>query len=240
VTGRPLRPEELDRFLRETLQDSPARPEEEERLRSALREAWAQARAAGAPADRPAFFPAPSMLRAAVGTAAGLVLALGLALHLAFPPRLVADSLAAQASALRTLAQLRRVVAMDCVVDTADEGGRPRRYHVGWRAPDVARVRLEDPDGASWVRAVPARQAGLLAGAPLGSREEDPRLSPVRDVLSPNRIGGLLDGRRGVRVAFDRTTGLPVRLEAGWWATCDFRLAEPAPLPLAGSTGRQP
>jgi hypothetical protein len=238
VTGRKLRGKELDRLLRETLRDSPARAGEGERLRLALREAWARARAGGAPVARPAFFFAPSMLRVALGIAASLVLALGLAFHLAFPPRLVADGLAAQASSLRALAQLRRVVAMDCVVDTAGDAGRLRRYRVEWRAPDVACVRLEDPDGTTWVRAVPPRQAGLLAGAPLGSTEDDPRLWPVRDVLSPNRIEGLLDGRHGVRVTFDGTSGLPVRLEAGWTATCDFRLAEPVALPLSSVAGR--
>jgi hypothetical protein len=80
----------------------------------------------------------------------------------------------------------------------------------------------------------------LLAGAPAGSPVDDPRLAPVRDFLSPAGIEGLVDGQRGVRVALDETTGLPVRLEAGWAATCDFRLAGVQRLPLAGSTGRRP
>ena len=234
MTGRKLRPEELDRLLCATLQDSPA-PGEEEQLRAAMRRAWADARAAAAPAARPLVV-APWRLRAALGVAAGLMLVFGLGLHLAFPPRLVADSFAARASSLRALAQLRRAVAMQCVLDAAEEAGRARRYHVDWRAPDEARVLLEGPDGAAWERRVPPRQVGLLAGQPGESTEDDPRLSVVRDVLSPDRVVRLLDGR--VRVKLDETTGLPIRLDAGWTATCAFRLAEPSPLPLVGATGR--
>jgi hypothetical protein len=126
---------------------------------------------------------------------------------------------------------------MECVLDTTDDAGRPRRYHVEWRAPDEARVRLEEPDGAIWVRRVPSERTGLLSAAPRAARADDPRLLPVRDVLSPDRVAGLLDGRRSVRVTLDRVSGLPARLEAGWTATLGFRLAEETPLPLAGATG---
>jgi len=236
VTGHKLRVEDLDRLLREALPDSPEAGEEE-RLRPVLRRAWAEARAAGGSEERPVSLAGTWALQAALGAAAGLAIALGLALHLAFPPRLVADGLAAQASSLRALAQLRRAVAMECVLDAVDGVGRPRRYHVTWRAPDEARVRLDGPGGATWLVRVPASRTGLIAPR-RGSGPDDPRLAPARDVLSPDRVAGLLDARRGVRVTLDGATGLPVRMEAGFSATCDFDLEEPPPPPLVGAAGR--
>ena len=231
MTGK-LRAGEVDRLLRETLADGPAPGDE---LRSAMRQAWVEARAAGLPADsRPGWISA-GLPQAALAVAAGLVLALGLALHLLLPPRLVADSLSAQSSALRTVDRLRRAVAMTCVLDTTDETGRPRRYIVEWRAPDEARVRLEGQDGGTWLRRVAPSRASLLGPAPASTAQEpdDTRLAPVRLVLSPDRIAGLLDGR--VRVTVDPETGLPVRVEAGWTARLGFRLEESPPLPLAGA-----
>jgi hypothetical protein len=240
VTGPRLRPEELDRLLREALRDEWA-PGEQERLRATLPRAWAEARAAAGPvpaasASRPAFPGAG----AALGIAAALVLAFGLAFHLSFPPRLVADSLAVQGTFLLAAAQLHRAVAMDCVLDTTDGAGRPRRYHVEWRAPDEVQLRLEDPDGGTWTRRVPASRARLPAPVPREPMPDDPRLSLVHDFLSPDRIADFLDGRRRVRVTFDRVSGLPVRLEADWIARLDFTLADVAPSPLAGATRRGP
>jgi hypothetical protein len=231
-----LRPEEVDRLLREALRDTPS-PGDEERLRAVVRKAWVDARATRAWAAPPPNF-AGRKLHVALGVAAGLVLALGLGLHLAFPPRLVAASLAAQAPTLRAVAALRRVAAMDCVVDTAAAADRTGRYHVSWRAPEEVHVRLEGPDGASWDGSVPPNEVGRLAAAPSGLREDDPRLAPVREILGPDRIADLLGGRPGVRVVLDGTSGLPVRLEAGWTATCAYRRAERSHPPLAGATGR--
>jgi len=236
VSGRRLRARELDRLLRGTLAGSPA-PAEEDRLRSAMRGAWAEALAATRPAA-PGVPVVGWRPRPALGFAAGLVAALAVAVHLASPPHLVASSLAARGELLRAVAQLHRAQAMACRVDTADEAGRPRRYHLEWRAPGEARIRLDQPDGATWVRSVPSRRTGLLIGAPAPADEGDSRLSPVRDLLGPERVAALLDGRSGVRVTLDTATGLPVRLEARWAATCRFELAQPALLPLAGEGSR--
>jgi len=232
MRGRKLRRDEVDRLLREALADEPAPGDE---LRSAMRRAWAEARAAGPPAkERPEWLPV-RLPQAALGIAAGLALILGLALHLSLPPRLVADSLSARSSSLLMADRLRQAVAMTCVLDTTDDLGRPRRYVVEWRAPDEARVRLEGPDGGTWLRRVAPSRASLLGSAPAPTALEldDPHLEPVRLVLSPDRIAGLLDGR--VRVTVDWATGLPVRLEAGWTARVDFRLEEAARMPLVGA-----
>jgi hypothetical protein len=234
VSG-PLRPDEVDRLLREALRDVPATGDEET-LRAVLRQAWAASRSTTVWAAPPRTF-AGGRLHAALGVTAGVVLALGLGLHLAFPPRLVAASLAAQAPTLRAVAELRRVAAMDCAVDTTGESGRPRKYHVSWRAPAEVRVRIEEPNAASWIGRV-APSVSVLAAEPPAPLENEPRLAPVREILSPDRVAGLLDGRPGVRVVLDEASGLPVRLEAGWTAACVFRRAEPAPQPLAGATGR--
>ncbi len=233
MTGRKLRPDEVDRLLREALANGPSPGDE---LRSAMRRGWAEARAAGPPAkERPEWLPL-GLPQAALGIAAGLALILGLALHLALPPRLVADSLSARSSSLLMADRLRRAVAMVCVLDTVDDAGRPRRYVVEWRAPDEARVRLEDPDGGTWYRRVAPSGASLLGPESAPTEPDDPRLEPVRLVLSPDRVAGLLDGRQGVRVTVDQATGLPVRLEGGWTASLGFRLEEPAPMPLVGAS----
>ncbi len=237
MTGQWLRPDQVDRLLRETLADEPAPGDE---LRLAMRQAWVKARAAGPPADsRPGWVPV-DLREAALGIAAGLVLVLGLALHLTLPPRLVAESLSARNSSLRMADRLRRAVAMVCVLDTTDDTGRPRHYIVEWRAPDEAHVRLEGPDGGTWLRRVAPSRASVLGPAPAATAPEpdDPRLEPVRHLLSPDRIARLLDGRRGVQVTVDLPTGLPVRLEAGWTARVDFELEEAAALPLVGAPSR--
>lgn len=237
MTDRKLQGKELDRRLREALSDDLPLAEEE-RLRSNMRRAWAAAREDAAQAEGRPVPVAASMMRPALGAAAGLLLALSLALHLALPPRLVAASLSVQNASLRVARQLQRAVAMTCVVDTLDDEGRPRRYHITWRAPDEARVRVEDASGVA--------------------EPGDPQSRAVSEFLSPDGIGRLLAGRwdvveddaagpghtafdvagarTHVRATIDRTTDLPLRLESGWTATLAWTLGEEAPLPLAGGS----
>jgi hypothetical protein len=238
LTDRKLQGKEVDRLLRETLSDDLPLPEEM-RLRSSLRRAWAAARVSGMRGEgRPIVFrPAASMAQAALGAAAGLLLALSLALHLALPPRLVAASLSLQNASLRVASQMRRAVAMTCVLETTDDKGRPRRYHISWRIPDEVLVRVEDSSG---------------------EEPGDPRSRAVSEFLSPEQIERLLAGRwhaledggaeagratfdvararQHVRVTIDRSTDLPLRLESGWTATLGWTLGEAAPLPLAGGS----
>jgi hypothetical protein len=148
---------------------------------------------------------------------------------------------------------------MTCVLETIDDEGLPRRYHIAWRAPDEARVQVEDASGAaSWFEKVPPSPTGL-AGGMSGSEVAEPgdlRSRPVREFLSPDGIGRLLAGRWEVvedgaagsgrttfevagarprmRATIDRTSDLPLRLESGWTATLEWTLREEAPLSLAG------
>lgn len=260
MTDRKLQGEEVDRLLRETLTaDLP--PQDEARLRSSLRQAWAAAREEGTYTEgRPVpLREAASMAEAALGAAAGLLLALSLALHLALPPRLVAASLSIQNASLRVASQLRRAVAMTCVLDTIDDEGLPRRYHIAWRTPDEARVRVEDAAGeATWLVKVPPSPAGFAEGRSGTSAAEagDLRLQAVREFLSPDGVGRLLAGRwdrvhdgaaepgrttfdvagarQRVRATIDRATDLPLQIEARGTATLAWTLREEAPLPLAG------
>lgn len=253
---------DVDRRLREALSDD-LTPPEEARLRSGMRRAWAAARengtpAVGGPAPLRAAVP---MAEAALGVAAGLLLALSLALHLALPPRLVAASLSVQNASLRVASQMRRAVAMTCVVETLDEQGLPQRTLIDWRAPDGARVRVEGASGgASWFVKVPPSSPGGFAGGASGTSVAelgDARSRAVSEFLSPDHIEKLLAGRwdvvedeaaglarttfdvaRGqqrLRVTIDRTTDLPLRLQSGWTATLAWTLGEEAPLPFAGA-----
>jgi hypothetical protein len=147
---------------------------------------------------------------------------------------------------------------MTCLLETADDEGRPRRTRIDWRAPDDARVTVEDArGGASWSLRVPRSAGAFGEGAPPPGPAElgDPRLSSVHEFLSPEGIEGLLAGRwevakeqaagpgravfdvagRHVRVTIDRASDLPVRVEGGFVAILEFTPGEEARLSLAAT-----
>ncbi len=249
MRGGRLGRDEVDRLLREALHDDLA-PAEEGRLRTAMRETWRSLGTHAVPATaRPALrrgrAGSPGGARVALAACAGLLLVLGIGLQLAAPPRLVAASLLVRNESLWAARQMRRAVAMSCRL-VVREAGAPQVYRIDWQAPGHLRVTAESARGS-------AEWAGTLGE---GSVPENPTVQAAGAFLSPSRVEALLAGRwrplpersgagesafeiaRGgerLRGSFDRSSGLPVRIEDGFEATLVWTLRDEEPLPLSAA-----
>ena len=144
--------DELDRLLREALPDELPRALEDE-LRSSTRAAWRRAKAASSRSGswnlvlaRVAWrtlLPQPALVAASV-----LMLAAGAAMQAAPVPREVVAALEGRRAWALTAMALQRAAEMDCTVAVVGADGQARRHRIVWTRDGVARVRLDDGDGA--------------------------------------------------------------------------------------------
>jgi len=207
VTRRtPDRPD-VDRLLREALADD-LPPDVEGRLRTAMRSSWRPAGASveEAPGARWARGENGSAwgwrpLRPVLAAAAVLMLAVGWVVHLEADAGPRAESFLAQQISARVVAQLHRVSAMSCRLETRDAQGRAVRFAIDWQDTGEAEVRIEGPRATRHRRVdVPRETTSVLMltrapFAPEASRPDDPDLSPAAAHLSPERLASLLAGR---------------------------------------------
>jgi len=207
VTRRtPDRPD-VDRLLREALADD-LPPDVEGRLRTAMRSSWrpSGASAEETPGARWARGENGSAwgwrpLRPVLAAAAVLMLAVGWVVHLEADAGPRAESLLAQQISARVVAQLHRVSAMSCRLETRDAQGRAVRFAIEWRDTGEAEVQVEGPRSTRHRRVDVPRETTsvlMLTRAPLppeAARPDDPDLSPAAAHLSPERLASLLAGR---------------------------------------------
>jgi hypothetical protein len=136
-----------------------------------------------------------------LGAAALLMLAAGWVVHLEADTGPRAESFLAQQTSARVAAQLHRVSAMTCRLETGDTQGRVRQFTIEWRDTGEAEVRAEGPEGTRQRTIHPrSRIVNVLTAAHEGSLHatsppDPPELGPARTHLTPERLASLLAGR---------------------------------------------
>jgi hypothetical protein len=239
VSPERLPDDEMDRLLREALPDDLPSELEDELLLS-TRAAWRRTKA---PSSRSGWWkllveraawrtvlPQPALVAASV-----LMLAVGAAMLAAPLPREVGAALEGRRAWTLTARALERAAEMSCTVVVVDAGGHARRHRIVWTRGGGARVHLEEGDGAveRVLRTASSAASVLFPAAPPATG--DPELAPVRDVLSPFALAGLLahepwiqgeqtapfrqvsrvgarQGEGSLRVTVDDLTHLPLRV----------------------------
>ncbi len=198
---------DVDRILREVLADD-LPPDVEDRLRAAVRSSWPPVGATVEEVPEARWVRREidatwgwRRLRPVLAVAAVLTMAVGWVVHLEADVGPRAESFLAQQTAARVVAQLHRVSAMSCRLETRDARGRAVRFAIDWQDTGEAEVRIEGPRATRQRAVVVPRETTsvlMLSRDPLApevSRPDDPDLSPAAAHLSPERLASLLAGR---------------------------------------------